>query len=68
MKTVPDDERTTGYLDECRKGLLRMANIVSELLVFSRNEYAEPRLKSLTEIITESVATFERRERTMRGI
>jgi len=60
-KLKADPDRAAKYLEECRRGLVRMANIVTELLVFSRNQYAQGRPKTLEAQILDSVALFEQR-------
>jgi len=59
-----DPARAEHYLEESKRGLIRMANIITELLVFSRNQYAQDQLKALDSVIFDSVAMFEQRANT----
>ena len=54
-------ERARDYLEESRRGLLRMSNILTQLLVFSRSYRASGRPVSLSQIIRDSVALYEKR-------
>ncbi len=56
-----DADRSEEYLEKSKRGLVRMANIITELLVFSRNQYAQDQLKTLDTVIMDSVAMFEQR-------
>jgi signal transduction histidine kinase len=49
------------YLSQCRKGLTRMINIISELLEFSRSAYAAFEHVEVEMIIEEALKTIETR-------
>jgi len=52
-------EKRDGYLEECKRALLRMASIITELLVFSRNQCARMQAQSVTDVIREAATTLE---------
>jgi len=54
-------EKPKEYLTQCRKGLMRMVQIVSELLEFSRSTYASPEYVRIEQLIEEAVKTMESR-------
>ncbi len=47
------------YLEQCRKGLLRMVRIVSELLEFSRGTLSPPESVEIEQIIEDAVKAME---------
>ena len=49
------------YLQQCRKGLLRMVQITSELLEFSRRTYCAFEYTQIEQIIEESIRAMESR-------
>ena len=51
-------EKPKEYLTQCRKGLMRMVQIVSELLEFSRSTYTPLEYTSIEQIIEEAVKTM----------
>lgn len=51
-------EKPKEYLTQCRKGLMRMVQIVSELLEFSRNTYTPLEYTSVEHIIEDAVKTM----------
>jgi len=51
-------EKPKEYLTQCRKGLMRMVQIVSELLEFSRSSYAPLEYTSIEHIIEDAVKTM----------
>ena len=53
-----DLEKPKEYLTQCRKGLMRMVQIVSELLEFSRSTYMPLEYTSIEQIIEEAVKTM----------
>jgi signal transduction histidine kinase len=78
----PDQSKAEGYLDESKKGLMRMVRIVRELLEFSRsaqpalevgniNTFIDDAIKSLTDRAGEQAVTivtdFEEPMPTVRG-
>ena len=63
MEDEPDKARE--HLEECRTGLLRMSNILTQLLTFSRGHRAASRPVSLSQIIRDSLALYEQRAREM---
>lgn len=52
-------EQTSQYLQESRKGLLRMVQIISELLEFSRNTYSAFEEANINKIVEEAAVTME---------
>ncbi len=54
-------EKPKEYLTQCRKGLMRMVQIVSELLEFSRSTYASLEYVRIEQLIEEAVKTMESR-------
>jgi len=49
------------YLTQCRKGLLRMVQIISELLEFSRSTYTPLEHTKIEQIIEDAIKTVESR-------
>ena len=54
-------EKPKEYLAQCRQGLMRMVQIVSELLEFSRNSYVSFEYVKIERIIEDAVKTMEGR-------
>lgn len=54
-------EKPKEYLAQCREGLMRMVQIVSELLEFSRNSYVSFEYVKIERIIEDAVKTMETR-------
>jgi C4-dicarboxylate-specific signal transduction histidine kinase len=52
-------EKPKEYIEQCRKGITRMINIVQELLQFSRTSYAPLELISLEKIIDDALTIME---------
>ena len=52
-------EKPKEYLTQCRQGLLRMVQIVSELLEFSRSTYASLEYVELEQIIEDAIRTMD---------
>jgi PAS domain S-box-containing protein len=64
MRQLEDDpEQARSYLEESRRGLMRMGNIVGQLLAFSRGHRAAGRPMSLSHVIRHAVALYEERAR-----
>jgi signal transduction histidine kinase len=63
MRAVEEQglEKPCEYLGQCRRGLMRMAQIVSELLEFSRRTYASLETASVEKVIEEALRTLESR-------
>lgn len=53
-----DLEKPKEYLTQCRKGLMRMVQIVSELLEFSRSTYTPHEYTSIEQIIEDALKTL----------
>jgi signal transduction histidine kinase len=49
------DERVTRYLSESRKGLMRMAEIVRELLQFSRTSHADQGQTTINQLVEDAI-------------
>lgn len=49
------DERAVRYMDECRKGLMRMVQIISELLEFSRSTYSAYETADINKVVEDAV-------------
>ena len=58
-------EKPKEYLTQCRKGLMRMVQIVSELLEFSRSTYTPLEYTSIEQIIEEAVKTMDSKAETL---
>lgn len=52
-------DKPVGYLNECRSGLMRMVQIISELLEFSRGRYLAMEYSPIEEIVYEAVRAME---------
>ncbi len=63
MRVVEQEnlEKPKEYLTQCRQGLLRMIQIVSELLEFSRSTYMPLEHVKIEQIIEDAVKTMESR-------
>jgi len=63
MRTVEEHglEKPCEYLEQCRRGLMRMVQIVSELLEFSRRTYASLETASVEKVIEEALRAMESR-------
>ncbi len=57
-------EKPKEYLTQCRQGLMRMVQIVSELLEFSRSTYASLEYVELEQIIEDSLRIMDVRAET----
>jgi len=57
-------EKAKEYLTQCRQGLMRMVQIVSELLEFSRSTYAPFEHVRIEQIIADAVKTMEAKAET----
>ena len=66
MRTVEEQqlEKPKEYLTQCRQGLMRMVQIVSELLEFSRTTYASLEYVDLEQIIEDTLRTMDVRAET----
>lgn len=53
-----DSEKLADFLDRARSGLLRMAEIISELLEFSRSAHTEARGGNVNTVLEEAVRTL----------
>jgi C4-dicarboxylate-specific signal transduction histidine kinase len=58
-------EKAKKYLTQCRKGLMRMVQIVSELLEFSRSTYAPFEHVKIEQIIEDAIKTMDTRAETL---
>jgi len=58
-------EKPREYLVQCRQGLMRMVQIVSELLEFSRSTYARSEYVQLEQLIEDAVKTMDSRAETL---
>lgn len=65
LRRLEDPERARSYLEESRSGLLRMSNILSQLLSFSRSHQAAGRTVGLSQMIRQSLAMYEQRASAM---
>lgn len=54
-----DLEKPKEYLTQCRKGLMRMVRIVSELLEFSRSSYRPLEYTGIEQIIEDAIKTMD---------
>jgi signal transduction histidine kinase len=59
-------EKPKEYLTHCRQGLMRMVQIVSELLEFSRNSYVFFEYAKIERIIEDAVKTMDERAESLR--
>lgn len=63
MRQLEEPEKARECLEESRLGLLRMSNILSELLAFSRSQRGSQKPVGLTQVIHQSLAQYEQRAR-----
>jgi signal transduction histidine kinase len=63
LRQLDKPDKAREYLEESKMGLLRMSNILSELLTFSRSQRGGSRPVSLTQVINQSLAQYEQRAR-----
>ena len=65
LRTVESEgmEKPVEYLNYCRIGLMRMVQIVSELLDFSRNAYSVAENMPVDQILADAVRTMETKTR-----
>ena len=54
-----DREKPKEYLENCRSGLMRMVQIISKLLEFSRNTYSYNEQTTIENIVEDSVRSME---------
>ncbi len=66
MRQLDKPEQARAYLEDSRIGLLRMSNILKELLVFSRSHREPTTVSSLSQVIQQAVAPYEHRARECR--
>ncbi len=61
MRIIEEEklEKPKEYLIQCRQGLMRMVQIVSELLEFSRSTYASLEYVELEQIIEDAIRTMD---------
>jgi two-component system NtrC family sensor kinase len=52
-------DKPVGYLNECRSGLMRMVQIIGELLEFSRGRYLAMEYSPIEDIVSEAVRAME---------
>jgi signal transduction histidine kinase len=57
-------EKAKEYLTQCRQGLMRMIQIVSELLEFSRNTYTSFEHVKIEQLIEDAIKTMDMRAET----
>ncbi len=58
-------EKPKEYLTQCRKGLMRMVQIVSELLEFSRSTYTPSEYTGIEQIIEDAIKTISSKAETL---
>jgi signal transduction histidine kinase len=58
-------EKPKEYLVQCRQGLMRMVQIVSELLEFSRSTYAPLEYVKIEQIIEDAIKTMDKGAETL---
>ncbi len=58
-------EKPKEYLAQCRKGLMRMVQIVSELLEFSRSTYTPLTYTAIEQIIEDAVKTMDTKAKAL---
>ena len=63
LRQLHQPEKAKEYLEESRLGLLRMSNILTELLAFSRSQRGTQKPAGLTQVIHQSLAQYEQRAR-----
>jgi len=56
-------EKPTSYLDEARRGLMRMARIISDLLEYSRSSAVAPEENSINDVVEDAIKAMEDRTR-----
>ena len=61
LRKITHPEQARSYLEESRRGLLRMGNILSQLLAFSRSHYGAHRPASFNQLIHQGLAPYEHR-------
>jgi signal transduction histidine kinase len=63
LRTIEQEnlEKPKEYLVQCRQGLMRMVQIVSELLEFSRSTYAPFEYVKIEQIIEDAIRTMDSR-------
>jgi len=66
MRQLDKPEQARAYLEDSRIGLLRMSNILKELLVFSRSHREPATVTSLSQVIQQALAPYEHRARECR--
>jgi signal transduction histidine kinase/putative methionine-R-sulfoxide reductase with GAF domain len=66
MRQLDKPDQARAYLEDSRIGLLRMSNILKELLVFSRSHREPATVISLTQVIHQAIAPYEHRARECR--
>lgn len=61
IRTIEQEnlEKTKEYLSQCRQGLMRMIQIVSELLEFSRSTYASFEHVKIEQLIEDAIKTMD---------
>jgi len=60
-----DLEKPKEYLTQCRKGLMRMVQIVSELLEFSRSTYTPLEYTAIEHIIEDAIKTMDAKAKAL---
>jgi two-component system NtrC family sensor kinase len=56
-----DPEKAEHYIGECRQGLLRMSNTLTQLLAFSRSRRNGQRPASISQVLRDCIALYEGR-------
>jgi len=64
-KIQDDPDKTTRYLRECRQGLLRMSNTLTQLLAFSRSKSNASQPLPVHQTIRDCISLYEERMRSM---
>lgn len=59
MHEQDGSDKAMGYLRESRSGLMRMAQIISELLEFSRSSEAQFEEANVNDVVEEAIRTFQ---------
>ncbi|MCK5000754.1 MAG: HAMP domain-containing histidine kinase, partial [Anaerohalosphaera sp.] len=61
IKSIDNNEpaKQKEYLENCRTGLMRMVQIISKLLEFSRNTYSFSELTTIENIVEDAVRSME---------
>ncbi len=65
LRRMEEPDKARAYLEESRNGLLRMSNILSQLLAFSRSNRSPDRASGLAQMVHQSLAMYEQRARAM---